>query len=172
MILRQVQEAGLTATTRVPTQEQAWAAAAAVPDPEVPVLTIEDLGVLRSVDGMAAIPDVARAIDQVLRAASVKASQDGSRRAKKSPPAKPPRIKARQARGGEAAKTSAARPVRATAGNKNASGRRLAAGAKAKPVRKAPKIKTKSPASGTRMAAGWGASARKRNRQQRLTKRQ
>jgi len=31
-------------------QERAWAAAAAVPDPEVPVLTIEDLGVLRSVD--------------------------------------------------------------------------------------------------------------------------
>jgi ring-1,2-phenylacetyl-CoA epoxidase subunit PaaD len=30
-------------------QERAWAAAA-VPDPEVPVLTIEDLGVLRSVD--------------------------------------------------------------------------------------------------------------------------
>lgn len=37
----------MTTTTR---QEQAWAAAAAVPDPEVPVLTIEDLGVLRSVD--------------------------------------------------------------------------------------------------------------------------
>lgn len=141
-------------------------------DQTAPLATYYRLqSVLRSVDGMAAIPDVARAIDRVLRAASVKASQDGSRRAKKSPPAKPPRIKARQARGGEAAKTSAARPVRATAGNKNASGRRLAAGAKAKPVRKAPKIKTKSPASGTRMAAGWGASARKRNRQQRLTKR-
>lgn len=31
-------------------RERAWAAAAAVPDPEVPVLTIEDLGVLRAVD--------------------------------------------------------------------------------------------------------------------------
>ena len=30
--------------------ERAWTVAAAVPDPEVPVLTIEDLGVLRSVD--------------------------------------------------------------------------------------------------------------------------
>jgi len=32
------------------TRERAWEAAAAVLDPEVPVLTIEDLGVLRSVD--------------------------------------------------------------------------------------------------------------------------
>lgn len=31
-------------------QEEAWAIAAAVTDPEVPVLTIEDLGVLRDVD--------------------------------------------------------------------------------------------------------------------------
>lgn len=31
-------------------RNRAWTAAAAVPDPEVPVLTIEDLGVLRSVD--------------------------------------------------------------------------------------------------------------------------
>ncbi|HET7355614.1 MAG TPA: 1,2-phenylacetyl-CoA epoxidase subunit PaaD [Nocardioidaceae bacterium] len=32
------------------TRDRAWEAAAAVLDPEVPVLTIEDLGVLRSVD--------------------------------------------------------------------------------------------------------------------------
>ena len=36
--------------TTTTAQERAWAVAAAVPDPEVPVLTIEDLGVLRSVD--------------------------------------------------------------------------------------------------------------------------
>ena len=35
--------------TTATVQERAWAAAAAVPDPEVPVLSIEDLGVLRSV---------------------------------------------------------------------------------------------------------------------------
>jgi adenylate kinase len=140
-------------------------------DQTAPLATYYRLqSVLRSVDGMAPIPDVARAIDRVLRAASAKTSPDGSGRARKSP-AEKPRVKARQPRAGEAAKTSAARPGRATADNKNASGRRLAAGAKAKPVRKTPKIKTKSPASGTRMAAGWGASARKRNRQQRLTKR-
>jgi ring-1,2-phenylacetyl-CoA epoxidase subunit PaaD len=38
----------VTATVTT-TREQAWAAAAAVADPEVPVLTIEDLGVLREV---------------------------------------------------------------------------------------------------------------------------
>lgn len=40
----------MTATTRVSAAvERAWQAAAAVLDPEVPVLTIEDLGVLRDV---------------------------------------------------------------------------------------------------------------------------
>ena len=40
--------------------DQAWRIAAAVPDPEVPVLTIEDLGVLRSVrvDGTAVRVDI------------------------------------------------------------------------------------------------------------------
>jgi ring-1,2-phenylacetyl-CoA epoxidase subunit PaaD len=39
--------------TQAPVAEaarSAWEAAAAVPDPEIPVLTIEDLGILRSVD--------------------------------------------------------------------------------------------------------------------------
>jgi ring-1,2-phenylacetyl-CoA epoxidase subunit PaaD len=40
---------GVGSTTGVGASS-AWEAAAAVPDPEVPVLTIEDLGVLRSVD--------------------------------------------------------------------------------------------------------------------------
>lgn len=42
----------VTATTRTrtaPTAEEAWRVAASVCDPEVPVLTIEDLGVLRDV---------------------------------------------------------------------------------------------------------------------------
>ncbi|WP_336501224.1 1,2-phenylacetyl-CoA epoxidase subunit PaaD [Microbacterium paraoxydans] len=36
--------------TTADVEAQAWRIAAAVPDPEVPVLTIEDLGVLRSVE--------------------------------------------------------------------------------------------------------------------------
>ena len=54
MTLRQAQDGvvstGSTSRERERERERAWAAAAAVPDPEVPVLTIEDLGVLRSVD--------------------------------------------------------------------------------------------------------------------------
>ena len=40
----------MTATATAPVRERAWEVAASVLDPEVPVLTIEDLGVLRSVD--------------------------------------------------------------------------------------------------------------------------
>lgn len=54
MTSRPVTSRGVSAACRTTidgsAREQAWAAAAAVPDPEVPVLTIEDLGVLRSVD--------------------------------------------------------------------------------------------------------------------------
>jgi ring-1,2-phenylacetyl-CoA epoxidase subunit PaaD len=39
-----------TQTAAPLTSELAWQLAAAVPDPEIPVLTIEDLGILRSVD--------------------------------------------------------------------------------------------------------------------------
>jgi ring-1,2-phenylacetyl-CoA epoxidase subunit PaaD len=39
----------VTAVTRIPTLEELRAAAASVPDPEMPMLTIEDLGVLRDV---------------------------------------------------------------------------------------------------------------------------
>ncbi len=38
------------ATASARTRDEAWRIAAAVPDPEVPVLTIEDLGVLRAVE--------------------------------------------------------------------------------------------------------------------------
>ena len=40
----------MTATAMTDAATRAWAVAAAVPDPEVPVVTIEDLGILRSVD--------------------------------------------------------------------------------------------------------------------------
>jgi adenylate kinase len=141
-------------------------------DQTAPLATYYRLqSVLRSVDGMAPIPEVSRAIDRVLQAASAKTLPGAKPRARKSPATKPP-AETRQPRAGKAAKTSAARPSRPAGDNKNARSRRQAAGAKAKPVRKAPKIKVKSSASGTRMAVGRRASPRKRNRQQRLTKRQ
>jgi adenylate kinase len=141
-------------------------------DRTAPLVTYYRLqSMLRPIDGMAPIPDVSRAIDRVLRASPGKTSPGAKPRATKSPatepPAKPPR-----ARAGKVAKRSAGRPSRAAGDKKNASGRRPAAGAKAKPVRKPAKIKAKSSASRTRMAAGRQASPRKRNRQQRLTKRQ
>jgi ring-1,2-phenylacetyl-CoA epoxidase subunit PaaD len=40
----------MVSRTTADTTAQAWRIAAAVPDPEVPVLTIEDLGVLRAVE--------------------------------------------------------------------------------------------------------------------------
>jgi ring-1,2-phenylacetyl-CoA epoxidase subunit PaaD len=45
-------DAGSTTRAAGSTAEQAraWAAAASVPDPEVPVVTVEDLGILRSVE--------------------------------------------------------------------------------------------------------------------------
>jgi adenylate kinase len=127
--------------------------------------------VLRPVDGMAPIVDVARAIDRVLRAAPAKTSPGAEPRAGKAPATESP-AKRRRARAGKSAKTPPARPSRAARDKKNASGRRQAAGAKAKPVRKPAKIKAKSSASRTRMTAGRRALPHKRNRQQRLTKRQ
>lgn len=127
--------------------------------------------VLRPVDGMAPISDVARAIDRVLRAAPAKTPPGAEPRARKAPATESP-AKPRRARAGKPAKTPPARPSRAAGDKKNASGRRQAAGAKAKPLRKPAKIKAKSSASRTRMAAGGRPSPHKRNRQQRLTKRQ
>jgi adenylate kinase len=127
--------------------------------------------VLRPVDGMAPIADVARAIDRVLRAAPARTPPGAEPRGRKAPATESP-AKPRRPRAGKPAKAPPARPSRAAGDKKNASGRRQAAGAKAKPVRKPAKIKAKSSASRTRMAAGGRPSPHKRNRQQRLTKRQ
>lgn len=45
---------------RIKLQQEAWQAAAGVVDPEIPVLTIEDLGILRDVrvEGMCAIAEI------------------------------------------------------------------------------------------------------------------
>jgi adenylate kinase len=130
-------------------------------DQTAPLVTYYRLqSVLRPVDGMAPIPAVSRAIDRVLRATPAKTPPGAKRRARKppEPPAEPHRARAGKA-------TS-----RAAADNKNASGRRQTARAKAKPVRKPRKIKAKSSVSRTRMAVGRRVSSRKRSRQQRLTK--
>ncbi len=138
-------------------------------DQTAPLATYYRLqSVLRSVDGMAAIPEVARAISRVLQEAPVKASPAPERRAKKVTETP---VKIRPPAPGKTAKRPAHRPAGGAVNNKNASSRPQAAGTKAKSVRKPPKIKAKASASGRRRTAGGPASRHKRNRQQRLTKR-
>jgi adenylate kinase len=125
---------------------------------------------LRSVDGMASIQAVSKAIDRVLDGARTQAAPAGKARAKKSPAGKPP-AKTRQPPAGKPPGTLDGRSSRARVDNKAASSPRKAAGAKLKPTRKPSKIKAKAPKAGARSAAGRRAPPGKRNRQQRLTKR-
>ncbi|MGA7489795.1 MAG: adenylate kinase [Xanthobacteraceae bacterium] len=139
-------------------------------DQTAPLATYYRLqSVLRSVDGMASIWEVAKAISRVLQEAPVKASPASQRGAKPAAPAAPAKV--RPSGAGKTAKRRADRPAGAAVNNKNASSRRQAAGSKAKSVRKPRKIKVKASASRRRPTAGGAASKRKRNRQQRLTKR-
>src|SRR5262249_9434566 len=102
--------------------------------------------VLRSVDGMASIPQVGSAIDQVLRKAASK---------------KPPAVRSRQ----EAAKTPAGKPAK----HKR---RRAGSAARAqKPGAKPPKTKAKTAKPGGRERASRKAAARKSRPRRRLTKR-
>ena len=140
-------------------------------DQTAPLATYYQLqSVLRSVDGMATIPEVSNAIDRLLQGAPAKASPAPKPPARKAPPAKPP-AKAHRPAAGKAAATSQARPARVGNDNKTASSTRQAAKAKGKPAGKPPKIKAKAPTAGGRSAAGRRAPSGKRNRQQRLTKR-
>jgi adenylate kinase len=140
-------------------------------DQTAPLVTYYQLqSVLRSVDGMATIPEVSNAIDRLLQKAPAKASPAPKPPARKAPPAKPP-AKARQPAAGKAAATSQARPARVGNDNKTASSTRQAAKAKGQPAGKPSKIKAKAPTAGARSAAGRRAPSGKRNRQQRLTKR-
>jgi adenylate kinase len=143
-------------------------------------------GMLRSVDGMAAIPEVASAIDRVLLAPKAKkkrakeAAASPAEPAPKSvamsvakPPAKPPAKPAGKP-GGEAG----AAALTTTAKSKEKSKPRGAKSRKPKPpakptgartaARKGLKSKSKS---GSRGVAGRKAAPRKSSRQQRLTKR-
>jgi adenylate kinase len=140
-------------------------------DQTAPLVTYYQLqSVLRSVDGMATIPEVSNAIDRLLQGAPAKASPGLKPPARKAPPAKPP-AKARPPAAGKAPATSQARPARVGNDNKTASSTRQATKAKGKPAGKPSKIKAKAPTAGARSAAGRRAPSGKRNRQQRLTKR-
>jgi adenylate kinase len=148
-------------------------------DQTAPLATYYQLqNVLRSVDGMAPIPEVSRAIDRMLKARS------GERAAAASPPAEKAPGQAKKS-----AKTSAPVPARnsakdkppapAPAGAKKAvaGAKKTAAASKAQPKTKAkakaPKTKAKAGKTKTRAAksAGRTASSRKSNRPRRLTKR-
>ncbi len=140
-------------------------------DQTAPLVTYYRLqNVLRSVDGMAPIPEVSKTIDRLLERGPARASPAPKPRAEKAPAAKLP-AKAPRPAAGKAAATSEARPARAGNDNKTASRARQAAKAKGTPAGKPSKIKAKAPTAGARSAAGRRAPSGKRNRQQRLTKR-
>jgi adenylate kinase len=139
-------------------------------DQTAPLATYYQLqNVLRSVDGMAPIPEVSSAIDRLLQ------SRSEERAPAASGPAKKPLVQA-----GKSPETPAAKPARKPAKAKAAAGQ----GAK-KPAVAPPKGKTKARASKSKAKAskttarkvpGRGsavrkAPSRKSNRQRRLTKR-
>jgi adenylate kinase len=132
-------------------------------DQTAPLATYYQLqSVLRSIDGMAPIAEVSRAIDRVLAAAPKKEAPDGKARAKKSAAA-PPAGSGRSA-AKVTTKSAGATPRRAESGFKRGG---QGTKAKAKPSRKPSKNRAKAPTSRARAASG----ASKRNRQRRLTKR-
>jgi adenylate kinase len=146
-------------------------------DQTAPLATYYQLqNVLRSVDGMAPIPEVSRAIDRMLKA-----------RSERAPAASPPAEKA-PGNVKKTAKTSVAVPVGKAAKDKPATrpppaakkavagAKKAGAGPKAQPKTRA-KAKAKAQAAKTKAkttpgkSAGRTASSRKSNRPRRLTKR-
>jgi adenylate kinase len=142
-------------------------------DQTAPLVTYYKLqSVLRTVDGMAAIADVASAIDQALRAPAAKAI------AKPAVNAKP----AASTKAAEAAPKSQAKASKARANGPKTAPAKAGRGA-AEPANKAAKKAVSKPRAGRAKAAtktatsagrppsGGKSAARKSNRQQRLTKR-
>jgi adenylate kinase len=116
-------------------------------DQTAPLATYYQLqSVLRSVDGMASIPQVGSAIDQALRTALAK---------------KPPAERSRQ----KAAKTPAGKPAKERDGGVGRAARAQ------KPARRPSKMKAKTAKSGGHKRAGRKAAARKSTPPRRLTKR-
>ena len=136
-------------------------------DQTAPLVTYYKLqSVLRTVDGMAKIADVANAIDQALRAPAAKTSANTSTKPAASKQAAEPTPKSKA----KASKAHANRPKTAPA--------KAGRGA-AKPANKAAKRAVSKPGAGRakatksagRTASGGKPAPRKSNRQQRLTKR-
>jgi adenylate kinase len=139
-------------------------------DQTAPLVTYYQLqSVLRSVDGMASILAVSEAIDRLLKRASGKAAADGKPRPKKLAGGKGAG-KSSRAPQSKTAAASGARASGARNDNKSESSPRQLTAAKAKPSRKAPKIKAKSPSPRGRGKTARRSPARS-SRQQRLTKR-
>jgi adenylate kinase len=148
-------------------------------DQTAPLATYYQLqNVLRSVDGMAPIPEVSRAIDRMLKArpseraaAASSAAEKAPRAAKKSAKAAVAVPAGKATRGKPPARPPAA-GKKAVAGAKKAG---TAPKAQAKTKAKAKAAKTKAKAAKTRTkagkSAGRAASSRKSNRPRRLTKR-
>ena len=139
-------------------------------DQTAPLATYYQLqSVLRSVDGMAPIPEVSRAIDRVLQQPPGRALPEKKARSGKAPAAKSP---AAAKSPGQPAKGKPTRPsaTRSERAPKPKASSRQARGAP-KPSGKPLKGKGKTRTSGSGAAAARRASAPKRNRQRRLTKR-
>ena len=122
-------------------------------DQTAPLVTYYQLqSVLRSVDGMAVIPQVANAIDRVL-AGAVKGAP------------------ARRSSAGSRASSARARKKSAAGGDPKAGKGRLGGGKAKQPVRKRVQAKGKIRASGPRTSALRAASVARGKRRPRLTKR-
>jgi adenylate kinase len=123
-------------------------------DQTSPLVTYYKLqSVLRTVDGMAEIDEVAGSIDQVLRAPMARPAASKKKAAAKTPNSG---AKARKSRSGQAGMAETGKGA-------------LMVGKKAVP--KSRSGTAKNPTMGGRSASGSGPSQRKSNRQRRLTKR-
>ena len=148
-------------------------------DQTAPLATYYQLqNVLRSVDGMAPIPDVSNAIDRVLKARSGERAPAGKAPPQAEKPGKPPvPTPARQSAAGKAAasrpagaKTPAVAAAKSRAKTKVPKAPAKAPKTKAKTGAKT-KAKTKAPKSARRASAARKPPSRKSNRPRRLTKR-
>jgi adenylate kinase len=136
-------------------------------DQTAPLVTYYKLqSVLRTVDGMAAIADVADAIDQALRAPAAKTSAEPAAETSAKPAAGKKAAEPAPNSKAKASKARANRPKTALA----KAGRGAAKAAK-KAASKPRSDRAKTTKSAGRAASGGKPAPRKSNRQQRLTKR-
>jgi adenylate kinase len=140
-------------------------------DQTAPLVTYYKLqSVLRTVDGMAAIADVANAIDQTLRAPAAKAPTREAAPKKAAEPAPKSKAKASKARA-NGPKTAPAKAGRGAAKPANNAAKKAVAKPRAGGAKTANKTTNKTAKSPGRSASRGKPAPRKSNRQQRLTKR-